>query len=379
MKRLCYCLCLLIVVLSFGSGCLAADSGNASRSIITYAGTGQPGNAATGESRTNCAIANPYGLVRGPDGALYICEIDNHIIRRIGTDGRISIAAGNGQRGFAGAGGSATEATLNEPYEVRFDRAGNMWFVDMKNHVVQKVDTSTRILTTVAGTGKAGFSGDGGPALRAQLNQPHSIQLDRDGNLFICDIANHRIRRVDARTGIIMTFAGNGQKSATPDGGRFVEAALYGPRAIDFDREGNLWLALREGNAVYKLDLRAGTIHHVAGTGKKGFTGHGGPAASAALSGPKGLSIGPEGNVYLADTESHSVRMIDVKTGRLELVAGTGERGDGPAGDPLQCRMSRPHGVFVDEDGAVWIGDSEAHRVRVIASRSNASGSRRTP
>ena len=363
MNRLCHCF--LFVLLCSTSGCLAASNG--SRFIVTYAGTGQSGNARNGERRANSAIANPYGLVRGPDGSLYVCEIDNHIIRRIGRDGLVSITAGNGRRGFAGAGGLATAATLNEPYEVRFDRAGNMWFVDMKNHVVQKVDASTRILTTVAGTGQAGFSGDGGPAVRAQLNQPHSIQLDREGNLFICDIGNHRIRRVDARSGIITTFAGNGQKSATPDGSRFAEVALYGPRAIDFDRDGNLWLALREGNAVYKLDGKAGTIHHVAGTGKSGFTGHGGPATNATLSGPKGLSIGPDGNVYLADTESHSIRMIDVQTGRLELVAGTGERGDGPTGDPLQCRMSRPHGVFVDEDGVIWIGDSEAHRVRAIA------------
>ena len=367
-------LTLVFAALSSGPACRAAEGGTSSPFIINYAGTGQPGNGGNGEGRTNCAIANPYGLVRGPDGALYVCEIDNHIIRRIGPDGQVSIVAGNGRQGFAGAGGKATAATLNEPYEVRFDRAGNMWFVDMKNHVVQKVEASTRILTTIAGTGQPGFSGDGGPAAVAQLNQPHSIQLDRDGHLFICDIGNHRIRRVDARTGIITTFAGNGQKSATPEGSRFADVALYGPRAIDFDREGNLWLALREGNAVYKLDIKAGTIHHVAGTGKKGFAGHGGPAVGATLSGPKGLSIGPDGNVYLADTESHSIRMIDVKSGRLELVAGTGERGDGPVGDPLQCRMVRPHGVFVDNDGVIWVGDSEAHRVRAIATRHSSPG-----
>ena len=367
-------LTLVFAVLCSGPACRAAEGGSSSPFVVNYAGTGRSGNGGNGEGRTNCAIANPYGLVRGPDGALYVCEIDNHIIRRIGPDGQVSIVAGNGQRGFAGAGGNATTATLNEPYEVRFDRAGNMWFVDMKNHVVQKVEASTRVLTTIAGTGQPGFSGDGGPAARAQLNQPHSIQLDRDGHLFICDIGNHRIRRVDARTGMITTFAGNGQKSATPDGSRFADVALYGPRAIDFDREGNLWLALREGNAVYKLDLKAGTIHHVAGTGKKGFSGHGGPAAEATLSGPKGLSIGPDENVYLADTESHSIRMIDTKSGRLELVAGTGERGDGRAGDPLQCRMARPHGVFVDNDGVIWVGDSEAHRVRAIATRHSTPG-----
>jgi sugar lactone lactonase YvrE len=135
---------------------------------------------------------------------------------------------------------------------------------------------------------------------------------------------------------------------------------------MDFDADGNLWLVTREGNQVFKFDLKAGTIHHVAGTGKKGFTGNGGPAKDATLSGPKGIAVAPNGNVYLADTESHSVRMIDMKKGTLELIAGTGEKGDGPEGDPLKCKMARLHGIFVDADGSVFIGDSEAHRVRVV-------------
>ncbi len=236
----------------------------------------------------------------------------------------------------------------------------------MKNHIVRRVDAKTRAISTVAGVGEPGFSGDGGPATKARLNQPHSLQLDASSNLFICDIANHRIRRVDARSGVITTFAGTGTKGPTPDGAPIAGTPLHGPRAIDFDRDGNLWLALREGNAVFKLDLRGGVLHHVAGTGKQGFTGNGGPARLATLSGPKGLSIGPDGNVYLADTESHSIRMIDLKQGTLELIAGAGQRGDGPDGDPFQCKMSRPHGVFVDADGSVIVGDSEAHRVRVI-------------
>ena len=127
-----------------------------------------------------------------------------------------------------------------------------------------------------------------------------------------------------------------------------------------------MWLALREGNAIYRLDLKTGTIHHVAGTGQKGFAGNGGPAEPATLSGPKGISVAPDGNVYFADTESHSIRMIDLHKGTIALVAGTGERGDGPEGDPPKCRLSRPHGIFVDADGTIFIGDSENHRVRVI-------------
>jgi streptogramin lyase len=334
--------------------------------IVTFAGTGKPGYSGDGGPATNAQLNNPYGLARGLDGGLYICDMDNHVVRRITPDGIISTVAGTGKRGYSGDGGLATRAELNEPYEVRFDKQGNIFFVEMRNGGVRRIDAKTKIISTVAGTGKAGFSGDGGAATSATLNQPHSIQFDPVGDLFICDIGNHRIRKVEMKTGMISTFAGTGERTATRDGAKISGAPLNGPRAIDFDNVGSLWLALREGNSLYKFDLKAGIIHHVAGTGQKGFTGNGGPAKQATLSGPKGLSIAPNGSVYLTDTESHSIRMIDVKRGTIELIAGTGERGDGPDGDPLKCKLSRPHGVFVDADGKIFVGDSEAHRVRVI-------------
>jgi DNA-binding beta-propeller fold protein YncE len=224
----------------------------------------------------------------------------------------------------------------------------------------------TGVITTFAGTGKPGYSGDGGPAKDAQFKQPHSIQFDPAGDLYICDIGNNVIRKVDMKSGIISTFAGTGKAGPTPDGAPIAGTPLNGPRSIDFDADGNLWLVTRAGNQVFKFDLKARKIHHIAGSGKAGFTGNGGPAKEATLSGPKGISIAPNGNVYLADTESHTVRMIDMKKGTLELIAGTGEKGDGPEGDPLKCKMARLHGIFVDKDGSVFIGDSEAHRVRVI-------------
>lgn len=334
--------------------------------INTLAGTGQAGYTGDGGPADKAQLNQPYGLVRGPDDALYLCDIGNHAIRRIDRKGVITTVAGMGQKGYSGDGGPALQAQLNEPYEVRFDSRGNMFFVERLNHVVRRVDAKTKIITTVAGTGQPGFSGDGGPATKAQFNQPHSIQFDSHGDLFICDILNHRVRKVLMKTGLILTFAGTGEKLPTPDGAEIAGTPLNGPRAIDFDGNGDLWLALREGNAVYRFDLKTSTIHHVAGTGKQGFTGNGGPAKLATLSGPKGLSIAPNGNVYLADTESHSIRMIDVRKGTLELIAGTGARGDGLEGNPLACLLARPHGVFVDKDGKIFIGDSEAHRVRVI-------------
>jgi len=335
-------------------------------SISTVAGTGQRGYSGDGGPASLAQINNPYGITIGPDGALYLCDTDNHVVRKVSRDGSIATVAGNGKLGYSGDGQKATEASLNEPYEVRFDRQGNLYVVERMNHVVRLVDARTGLIRTVAGNGIAGFSGDEGPAVSASLHEPHSIQLDGKGNLYICDIRNHRVRRVNLKSGIITTFAGTGERAPTPDGAKIAGTPLNGPRAIDFDKQGNLWLALREGNAVYKLDLKRGTLHHIAGTGAQGFTGNGGPARLATLSGPKGLSVGPNGNVYLTDTESHSIRMIDVRKQTVELIAGTGDRGDGPEGDPKSCKMSRPHGVFAASDGAIYVGDSEAHRVRVI-------------
>lgn len=334
--------------------------------ISTFAGTGKAGHSGDKGRATEAQLDNPYGIARGPDGALYICDMENQRIRRVDKEGIITTVAGTGNRGYSGDGGPALEADLNEPYEVRFDPAGNMFFVEMRNATVRRVDMTTHVITTVAGTGKEGFSGDGGPAIEAQLRQPHSIQFDRNGDLCICDIGNRRVRKVNMKTGIISTLAGTGEKLATPDGAKFASAPLDGPRAIDFDRDGNAWLALREGNVIYKLDLKAGTIHRIAGTGKSGFTGNGGSALEATLSGPKGISVAPDGDVYFTDTESHSIRRINTRKQTVEVVAGTGERGDGPDGDPLNCRLSRPHGIFVDADGTIFIGDSENHRVRMI-------------
>lgn len=334
--------------------------------IATVAGTGKQGHSGDGGPATKADIDNPFGVVRGPDGSLYYCEYTGHRIRRITPDGLIHTVAGTGEAGYTGDGGPATRATFNKPHEIRFDAAGDLFVVDMVNNAVRKINMKTGVITTVAGRGESGYTGDGGPATAATLAQPHSIQFGPDGNLYICDIKNHVIRLLDLRTGLISTFAGTGKPGNTPDGAPIQGTPLKGPRSLDFDKEGNLWLATREGNQVFKFDLKAGTIHHIAGTGQKGFTGHGGPAKQATLSGPKGIAIDAEGNVWLADTESHSVRMIDVKKGTLELIAGTGKKGDGPDGDPLKCDLARLHGIYVDADGGIYIGDSEAHKVRVL-------------
>ncbi|MBI3878660.1 MAG: SMP-30/gluconolactonase/LRE family protein [Verrucomicrobia bacterium] len=344
--------------------CSAASA--AQWTISTFAGTGEKGFAGDGGPATAAKLDNPFGVVRGPDGAIYFCQYTGQRISKVTADGKIHAVAGSGVKGYSGDGGPALQATFNLPHEIRFDKAGNFYIADMQNHAIRRVDAKTQVITTFAGTGTAGYSGDGGPANKAQLKQPHSIQFGPDGSLYICDIANHVIRRVDMKTGVISTFAGTGKAGATPDGAPIAGTPLKGPRSLDFDAAGNLWAVTREGNQVFKFDLKAGKIHHIAGTGPKGFTGNGGPAKLATLSGPKGIAIDRDGNAWLADTESHTVRMVEAKTGKLLLMAGTGEKGDGPDGDPLKCAMARLHGIYVDADGSIFIGDSEAHRVRVM-------------
>lgn len=337
------------------------------QSVSTVAGNGTDGYNGDGGPAVDAAVSQPFGIVVGPDDALFVCEVGSHVIRRVDRrSGLITTVAGNGMQGYSGNGGPATDARLNEPYEVRFDATGNMYFVEMQNHVVRRVDAETGVISLVAGTGERGFGGDGGPADKAKLSRPHSIALDDSGNLYICDIGNHRIRRVNLSAGTISTFAGTGEKLPTPDGAPVSGTPLNGPRALDFDGRHSLFLALREGNAIYRVDLKTNTLHHLAGTGKKGYAGDGGPARKALLSGPKGIATGPQGDAWFADTESHTIRVVRVAKGVVETVVGNGARGDGPDGEPGRCRLDRPHGVFVDDSGRVYIGDSNNHRVRVL-------------
>lgn len=336
---------------------LAAQAGT----VSTLIGTGTPGYS---ERQVN----DPYGLVIGPDHALYFCDLGNQRIRRLDiSSGRTVTVAGNGQRGYSGDGGAATDAALNMPHEIQFDSSGHLYIAERDSHVVRKVDAHTRTISTFAGTGVAGFSGDGGPAASAQLRAPHSIAVDPTLRfLLICDIGNHRLRRVDFGTRVIDTFGGTGERQSTADGAPLRGTPLNGPRTFAFDSAGDLYLALREGNAIYRVDRRSLTLHHVAGTGEQGYSGDGGQARLARLGGPKGLAWS-RGVLYVADTENHVIRAIDLATGMIRTVLGTGQRGDGPEPDPRRCALARPHGVLVDARGVLYVGDSEAHRIRAMS------------
>ena len=351
-------LLLACAVLVCTSPCRAAT-------IDTLAGTGHPANNGDTGSAQEVNIRDPFGVEFGPGGALYVTEVGHHRVRRVNlATGRISTVAGCGTRGYSGDGGPARQAHLNEPYEVRFDGQGHMYFVEMMNHVVRRVDAQTGTIHTVAGNGKAGFAGDGGPARQAEFNRPHSIALDQQGGLYIADIGNHRIRRVDLETGIVTTIAGTGEKLPPVDGQRATQNPVLGPRALAV-RGRMLWVALREGNSVWRMNLETRTWEHIAGTGEAGLRD--GPGHTAMFRGPKGIAIDAHGHAYVVDTENHVIRKIDSRTRNVSTVAGSGRRGAAGDGGPArQAEMDRPHGICVGPTNSLYIGDTLNHRVRVV-------------
>ena len=349
--------------------CLLGQPPALAGTITTVAGTGQSANNGSQGPALKINVGAPFGVEIGPDKNLYITEVENHRVLKLELrSGTLSTVAGTGKGGYSGDGSLATQADLNEPYEVRFDQAGNMYFVEMKNHIIRCVEKKTGIIRTIAGTGTAGFSGDGGPATKAQMKNPHSIALDQQEGLYVADIGNHRIRRIDLKTGMIRTIAGNQQKKLPRDGQRAQGNPIRGPRALCY-RNQTLWIALREGHSVWRLDLPTGKLHHIAGNGKQGFSGDGGPPQKAQFNGPKGIALGPQGNIFVVDTENQTIRKIDLKKRQITTVAGSGPSARGGAGDKgpaTQAELDRPHGICVDAQGQIFIGDTLNHRVRRI-------------
>jgi sugar lactone lactonase YvrE len=283
--------------------------------------------------------------------------------------GTIRTVAGCGRKGYSGDGGPATKATFNEPYAVVVAPGGDLYIVDRLNAVVRCVDGKTGAVRTVAGTGKKGHSGDGGKATEAQLREPNDCCLDGKGGLLIADVGDWRVRRLGLKSGTITTFAGTGRRKGKigagdlGDGGPATKALVHGARAVCVDGRGNTYICEREGNRIRKVGA-SGTITTLAGTGAKGKED--GPARMATFNGPKAVRCDAAGNVYVVDTENQSVRRIDVKSLRVTTVAG-GRRGPGgDGGDPLEAGLGRPHGCVLDGKGALYIADSENHRVRRV-------------
>lgn len=339
--------------------------------VYTVAGTGTAGYEYEGRQgliATETPVNNPYGVVIGPGEALYFCEVDTCRTRRLNLQtNRLTTIAGNGETGFVTETRRPLDTSFNAPHEIRWDEQGNLYIVERDSHSVRRIAARTGLVTVLAGNGEPGDGGDGRSAVLSQLNRPHSIAFDAQGNLLICDIGNHRLRIVERDTGIIRTLSGTGERLRPPDSAPLEGTPLFGPRSIDTDPDGNAYLVLREGNAIYQIDIQGNRLQRIAGTGEQGYTGDGGPAINCTFNGPKGIAYSRQDHsLYIVDTENHVIRRMALSTGIIDTVLGNGERGDGPDGDPLNCMTDRPHGVCVHE-GIVYVTDSESHRVRAIS------------
>ena len=334
--------------------------------ISTAVGTGERGYSGDGGPAAAALLSEPFMCAFDATGNLYVAEAMNHCIRRVDRDtGVIVTIAGTGAEGYSGDGGPATGATLNQPYSLQVDAKGDVYVVDRLNYVIRRIDATTGIISTVAGTGEVGYSGDGGPGTAAQFREPNDCFLDGKGGLLIADVQDQRIRRLDLESGIITTFAGNGAKERSGDGLPATQASILGARAVCMDSAGNTYIAEREGNGIRMVDA-SGMMHTLAGTGEFGYTGDGGPALAATWGGPKAIRCDHAGNLLVVDTENHAIRSIDPATGIVTTIAGGRLGGEGDGSPAEQAAMDRPHGADVDADGIIYIADSNNHRVRVV-------------
>jgi uncharacterized protein (TIGR03437 family) len=334
--------------------------------IITVAGNGASGFSGDGGPATSAQLASPAGVAVDGSGSLFIVDFQNWRVRKVSANGIITTVAGNGTIGSSGDGGPATGAQLSLPQGVAVDGSGNLFIADNGNSRVRKVSTNG-IITTVAGTGFQGFSGDGGAATSAHLINPTGVAVDGSGNLFIADSYNNRIRKVSTN-GIITTVAGNGTMGFSGDGGPATSASLASPNAVAVDGSGNLFIADYNNNRVRKVST-TGIITTVAGNGTAGFSGDGGPATGAQIWGPDGVAVDASGNIFIADFNNKRIRKV-AANGIITTVAGTGTPGfSGDGGPATSASMAGPYGVAVDGQGNLFISDFANGRVRKVSSK----------
>jgi hypothetical protein len=308
------------------------------------------------------------GVAVDGQGNVYIADQGHRRIRKVDAAGTITTIAGTGVSGFSGDGGPATSAHLTDPFAVAVDGQGNVYIAETNNSRVRKVNPGGTI-TTFAGTGDAGFSGDGGPATSAQLNSPEGLAVDGRGNVYIADSIDSRVRKVNP-SGTITTFAGTGDWGFSGDGGSATSAMLSGPTDVTVDRQGNVYIADFINYRVRKVSA-GGTITTIAGTGGSGYSGDGGPATSARLI-PTSVALDGLGSVYIGDFHNRRVRKVS-PSGTITTVAGTGIRGSfGDGGPATSAQLAGPEAVAVDGHGNVYIADSGNNRVRKVATSASA-------
>jgi sugar lactone lactonase YvrE len=338
--------------------------------INTVAGTGTNGYSGDGGLATNAELSSPDGAAVDSAGNIYVADTQNCRIRKLtASTGIISTIAGNGTCAYAGDSKQATSAELFEPSGVAVDSAGNIYIADWDNSRIRKVTASTGIITTVAGNGSKGFSGDGNKATSAKLNSPFGVALDSAGNIYIADVDNYRIRKVTVSTGFISTVAGNGTAGYSGDGGAATSAELVGPTGVAVDAAGNIYIADSYGDRIRKVTASTGIISTVAGNGFNGHSGDGGPATSAELYYPYGVAVDTVGNIYIADSDNYRIRKVTASTGIISTMAGNGTCGySGNGGTATSAELCLGlGGLAVDGAGNVYIADQYNERTRAVA------------
>jgi len=332
--------------------------------ISTVAGSGTTGFSGDGGQATAAELFNPEGIDIDAAGNIYIADGSNNRIRKVSTSGIITTIAGNGAAGFSGDAGQASVAALNFPSGVILDATGNLYIADQANHCIRKINTSG-VISTIAGIGGvSGFIGDGAMATLAKLNTPSGVAVDAAGNVYIADANNNRIRKVNS-SGIITTIAGDGTASFSGDGGQATLAALNHPTGVTIDGAGNLFIAAWGNHRIRKVNT-SGIITTVAGNGTAGFSGDGGQATLAELDNPFGVKLDATGNIYLADFINNRIRMINT-TGVITTLAGNGTAGfSGDGGQATAAELQHPGGVAFDASGNMYIADFVNGRIRQV-------------
>jgi DNA-binding beta-propeller fold protein YncE len=321
------------------------------------------GNGPLGGLAKNARLIEPFGVAFDKGGNWYICEYKGHRVTKVDPSGIITLFAGKADATDAHAT-PAGQITFNEPHGLVITKSQQMYIADTRNHRVVKIDLKSGATAIVAGTGQLGYAGDGGPATKASFNQLYAVDLNKAGDkLYLTDLGNRRIRLLDLKTGIITAIAGNGQSGIPTDGADALSSPLVDPRATTIDSKGNLYILERRGNALRVVN-REGKIRTLIGPANSSNPPRSASGIEREMNGPKHLCVDSADNVIIADSENHLIRKYDPKRGTTTVILGTGEKGDRlVADDPLKTQLNRPHGVFVHPSGSLYISDSDNHRV----------------
>lgn len=364
-------------------------------SIYTVSGCGEPGFSDDGVDARSAMLNEPKGVTIDNKGNIYIADSENSLIRKVDKNGKISTIAGSiapvsegekeevqemlYQRELGtmqtkpglnaesiGDGGPAISARLRFPSAIAVDQDGDIYIADTYNHRVRKISLSSGIIVTIAGNGQSGFSGDDSPAKEASLNEPSGIAVDQEGNIYIADLMNHKIRRIDRNTGIITTLAGSGHSSFDGDNGPAIYAALAGPSGVALDKDGNIYIADTFSNRIRMVDKNTGLISTAAGDDNIFRIGEK-ESSEKSLSRPYSIAIDSKGDIYATDSDNHMIRKIDRKTGEIITVAGNGKAGFSPDDTPAnEASLNYPFGIAIDQNDNIYIADTFNHRIRKV-------------